>query len=337
MKKLQHFLSHRFYQKQLDKNTKLGQDFQFLDQYLDEFFPTQNYINATMKNLEWLDRDYHTIFNIRFLPFHTRDEIWLARYVEKSLSQLLCFENNQGDLGAINHRKELPYATLNEDKWLVDLVYRNMPVEFSSIRKYVEVSPKFDAKRCEYEQGVVRGYMRNWLSDCQANDFFMKGEDKVRLANNLNCDKKFRNKVSQAMASLGIDKDSVEAGIELNADLWRKNLMRRAFYNEKTKLEHDQLETLFKYDFPVLKDLLVNEYRNLDTWVQLREYDYYQDHKAVIDQLGTATPSMKLNPDEAMKLRIKNRQFDYKYESAMFNGLMSVMDCEDVLDQGKEQ
>ncbi len=123
-------------------------DFKLLDEYIEGFFPKQDKIakrlakvnEADLENLlsqRFSKNDSCNLFN---LPFHTRDNNWLARFLYFYTRDNSCFD------GFFEYKGQNACAG----------------VSMESIKKYIKISPKFDKKRCEYEQNVVKAYLMNW-------------------------------------------------------------------------------------------------------------------------------------------------------------------------------
>lgn len=112
---------------------------------LDVIFPHQIVVDQLLDQLyqrkfsEALRRDVYTA---EYLPFHTRDNAWLAKYVR---------------------------AVINQDP-TCDAVYDG------SITEFVETSPFFARKRDAYEQNLVRAQMTRELKNgAQADANFYHG------------------------------------------------------------------------------------------------------------------------------------------------------------------
>jgi len=52
-----------------------------------------------------------------------------------------------------------------------------------------------------------------------------------------------------------------------------------------------------------------------DSWLRQREYQYYQEHQAVIDELGLATPNMKINAKEVAMLDQQVQTWNSHYQN----------------------
>ena len=117
---------------------------------------------------------------------------------------------------------------------------------------------------------------------------------KVNLAHDY--DKSFRRMVIDSMLYLGIDQHTTETVLEQCAGIWQRQMMLETF------------EQFYypKHEEPITNDdwknwmLLKSEHQTL--WLQRREYDYYQEHHAIIDETGTASEHMLITPAQANRL-----------------------------------
>lgn len=292
--KLNQVVPNTFHQEHLRVN-------KLLDDCLYGLFPNQEYINANLKNLTPVQKNVK-YYKKNFLPFHTRDTFWLANYLEQVFNQtqaLKKFSSQRAHVG----------------------------VTLSYIKKYVEESPKFDAVRNYYEQNLVRAYI-NMTLDYQADDFFSKGIVKTDERNALNYDQLFRNRVVNAMTFLGVERGSIEIGLEANADLWRDKVKRQTFFNNYSM---DNMNAVVSPDGILAKNA-PNRWKKLTNmgsklyqrWSDLNDYQYYQQHHAVIDKLGTATPNMLITTEKANKLELDTDAMAFEFECLLYKAAETV-------------
>lgn len=309
--KLKQILFNQFNQIHVKKEER--EAFKQLDAYVETFFPN---VPAIAKRL-WEVRNSNTEHvlvqhfgafdscNLYNLPFHTRDNKWLARFLRHYTENNVWFTE---------------YMQANHQ---IDTKVPNKMIPLATVERYVATSKKFDAKRNQYEQDVVHAYIKNWV-DLDANDFFYTKERKDEFKQDLNYDQVFRDKVCLAMSFLGLNQDSVEKSLELNANLWRKNVMETAFEN------HIQVAYVKDFKDPVkLAERDENGKNKLDQykdcWLSLRERNYYLKHQAVIDKLKLATPTMKMPLSKAKDLYrqqidiLYNVEYDVKTGKARTN------------------
>ena len=118
----------------------------------------------------------------------------------------------------------------------------------------------------------------------------------------IDCDEFFRRHALSYFILKGFDPHTIEINLEKNADIWRKHAMLKAFENI-CNLE------ILQNDFPDVQTKKVEFYRKKYSfrklWLRYREYEYYQRHKSVINELGLATDNMKISHKDADKLYYK--------------------------------
>ena len=214
----------------------------------------------------------------------------------------------------------LPYYT-RDVNWLETYVGIKLPnIRPDVISLYVRCSPKFDAVRSRYEQDLVTCYI-NEYKDYKNDDFHEKAEDKYLLRNSINYDKIFRNKVKETITELGVSECNVEFALEKSAALWRPEAMKVAFLNRYPQCgmsdyvrcgkrfnrgsEDDRQISYYNeraWQLLPLGKLTDSQKALYNQWIALREYEYYQEHKKTINQLGLATPNMQISKNDALEL-----------------------------------
>lgn len=187
---------------------------------------------------------------------------------------------------------------LNNKEWIAKLFHKELnkkDIHFSMevVRAFVEMSGVFEQERVGYLLSIIDwqiAHMKkggeNWLIPEGFNEYWIYHKS---------CDKCFREGIVDTLTAIGMEKDAVEMGIELNADKWRDQLMHRAYQNRFNPQNVDfSKDKQSKYPEP--------EQGHEENWVKLRKYQYYIRHKKMIDLLGLATPEMVIGFDEAMEL-----------------------------------
>lgn len=209
---------------------------------------------------------------------------------------------------------ELPYHT-RDNQWLVAYVKRVLQdaeapkIKTPVIREYVETAIPFDVYRNDYEQSLVKGQILYMLYHYMPNAIMDPKYSAQKINHSHNYDKLFRAGVVSSLKCLGMDQHAAEVGVEQNADLWRNITMEETFRNR-----YYGLNTI---------PSVYGDYEKRHNWLRLREYQYYCAHQDIIDELGTATPSMKMSPSEAWEIfsdpsyhtyhingKFKKRRFD---------------------------
>lgn len=312
--KLKDFLGNKF-----SKNIlKQKQYPQILDtclgDCLDYMFPGEGfvhfYLRDVMRDIKKVKvADIRPLFqksnDSRNLIFHIRDDAWLATHLQTYIQRFTCPELE--NLGTLS---------------------------LETIQKFVATSPVFNAKRCEFEQHIIKSYISECL-DCRCDDFYSRSIEKILETGSANYDKLFRSRVINAMNFLGVDRFKTEEGLEINAGLWRQKVMGLTFANRYPNLKvtysqgrtfqiphEDVVDTKSAYHKYVnhrnvkesyllpREDLQDSSRAIYDNWMCLREYEYYQEHKRVIDQLGTATKNMKTSPKTIKKIATNLANFE---------------------------
>lgn len=281
-----------------------------LDECLYTLFPNQEFINVNLQNITSIQKNLN-FYKKNFLPFHTRDTFWLSKYLEQSFNQMQALKK------------------FRSEKIHVGVVS-------GYIKKYVESSPKFDAVRSFYEQNLVRAYI-NMTLNYKADDFFSKGTIKTQEHRALNYNQLFRERIVNAMSFLGVDRNSIEVGLEANASLWREKVNKQTFYNIYNIDNMDAIvnpDGLLAKHAPMRRNKLMSVGNKLyGRWKNLQDYEYYQEHKQVIDQLGVVTPAMLLTTEKATKLQNDVDSMAFEYECILCNAAECVAT---IINQKKE-
>ncbi len=117
--------------------------------------------------------------------------------------------------------------------------------------------------------------------------------------NQKNCDyyKLFRKSFIDTMnEKFGIDEKLTEISLEKKSELWRPQVMLDTY---KKVVEQKGLRN---YVADKYKEALLKKF----------EYEYYQDNKKIIDELGVATNNMKLNIKQAERLNATIEKYEQK-------------------------
>lgn len=196
---------------------------------------------------------------------------------------------------------------LRDNNWLSEYLKKRIAynqkvnVDVNDIFNYIQNDNKFNKKRHEYELRLVRWQICHML---RGGDGWVmpKGCSEVDLLISPKVDKIFREGIYLTLTSIGMDSEVVEEGIEKYADLWREGNMRAAFHHvynpTKYKISDEQIEFV-----PNIEET------HEQNWLKLRLYNYYQDHKEMVNKYGVVTPEMQMTEEEADKLsKIVDRQ-----------------------------
>lgn len=273
-----------------------------LDKCCEYFFPNESFITT---NLRMLDRESKAkskeTFEAMLLPFHTRDEKWLAKYTE-SVYQL-CRTLQKFDDPSVKKTFE---TVLPE-------------IEFAIFQKYVKESPYFAQKRAQYELQLVKGCI-DLATNEKISDFLTSADAKAKLRSSISYDWLIRDRISRMGDFLGLHQEVVNDGIELYEDDWRPYARRVTFnnnYNPRGILLHNDHAWLRNNQPEVFKSIRNLENEFYENWNKFRDYNDYQDNCKVYERLNKVTPSMKMSPAEAEQLRQRNIQLAEIYKAAL--------------------
>jgi len=324
--KLGSFLNETFSRKYLTNETQYPKVLDTsMHDCLDYMFPGESFAHfyvrdivndikkSNIKDIHLLDVD--SLFNhcsdSRNLIFHMRDVNWLTRHLRYYIDNF-------------------------SFKGLENVGF----VSLSMLQDFVANSPVFDAKRSEFEKYIVKAYIEECI-DCKSDDFYSRSIEKILESGSPNYDKLFRSRVVNAMKFLGIGDESIETGLELNAPLWRKDVMDLSFANryknnlnitytmghylqipdedlfDKKSVYHNYSKKAFIEEAYVLPRESLNGYTRsiYDKWFCLREYEYYHNHKKTIDKLNTATRNMKISRKQAKKIYAMMTELEAKMQN----------------------
>jgi len=275
-----------------------------LDKHFGDFFPSKNFVMQNLSNLSMQDRKYKFVYNVIHLPFHTRDVEWLTNYIMDKIQKT----------PRLSVLSDIPYNTL---------------------KRYVETSSNFIARRNQYEKDLVCGYINNWLHEC-CDDYYLKAEQKQKYEKKRNFDEIFREKVVNAISLLGIDSSIVNLYLEESAHMWRKCVMQKTFMNrlqnssyfKQFALNDDQRILLSKNNPQVWEKFVNKEFDFMNLWLAVREVKYYQQNKRVVDKAGTITPAMQLIDYKVYRLRDEKSSMRFEYIQLLKEAAQIVQEIE---------
>ncbi len=182
---------------------------------------------------------------------------------------------------------------LRDSNWLASKLQSMglKDIDFLRILDYVETNAFFIDAREEYEQRIVKwqiDYMKNGGEGWLVPEGY--GGDFVQF--NPNCDIAFRKGVVNTLSAIGIDISSIEFGLESNAEMWRLSEMESAYHN-----------TYYPVFTNVTHNDIPEDIEHKEKWLQLRLYEYYQEHKESVDKYGEVTEKMRISKEEAEELK----------------------------------
>lgn len=189
---------------------------------------------------------------------------------------------------------------LRNDKWLADLILKKYNLYYlgkGTIIEYIINSNNFNKLRHEYEQKIV-SWQIDWM--CNGGDNWIIDE---KLGGDLylfstKCDYAFRKGVVDTLLAIGMNINTIEEGIEKNANKWRKNHMTIAFRNLYCVSPYSLLPS--GNEEKLLEEPSQEHY---EKWLKLRLYEYYIEHKDSVDKYGKVLPEMKMTEAEVIELK----------------------------------
>ncbi len=275
-----------FHQKDLTaEQARQQRAFRFLEPYLPNIFPSAEATQQWINTVEYAENRPEYVYRAEFLPFHTRDNRWLAKYTAQIVKPA------------------------------------NANIKLADVKNFVAHANAFDHARNQYELDLVKAQIQYLMEpEHTPNGLMMLSPHEVlnkRPQPKKDACENFRAKIIRAMRILGLDPHNIEVGLETNANLWRKQTMEQAFvnyYENFSKFRQNELDQRIADRRTSWKELMRQEQQYRAIWVKLREYRYYFDHQPIIDELGTATDNMKMSTDEAFQLNMEAVQWHKRYQ-----------------------
>ena len=265
---------------------KLSADYTVLMQQLPTLFPTPQQLDVQLANLKRTKRESFTVdYSTDQLLYHTRDNDWLSKYLLQTV------------------KKQVPDSQLT----------------WQHASMFVQHVDDFDRARTAYERNVVEAQIRYMLNHDEINGLlpaFYSRHDTARYS--LCYDYEFRAALVNGLAmNTHIPYDTIVETVERRTDLWLRPTMSQTFLNHMGDDYYDVLR-IYQKQQPAQADAVEKtQLIHREIWLQLRENDYYTQHQAVIDRLGTATPAMRLPEKAVAKLKQAYFKSDEKLQSLM--------------------
>lgn len=273
-----------------NSNSDLAKAYHDLDKLLPELFPNDKAIKEIIKKHKNKKGVYHKDeYILECLPFNLRNKKWLYKYV-------LNFVKDKG------------------------LFFQ---FDLESLESYVYSSPKFENASKEFGEKFMRLKLENMMKTTRAEHETIVDAGFPDISHRIDCDEFFRQHALSYFILKGFDSHSVELALERNADVWRRKSMLQAFENT-CNLEivvHDYPKSpISKVQYLRCK----HDYRKL--WIKYREYEYYQKHKKVINELNQnevvhLDDVMKMSAKEASQLLYNVHESGSKMTQALNKGL----------------
>lgn len=233
--------------------------------YLNKMFPDQMAVDELVYEIDQFKSSQLKVQNAytpQYLIFHTRDQAWLTNYAFSVITR----NNSAGQ-----------------------------PVTIAEVSDYIKTAPAFTRAVRAFEQRVVKAYIRANMREVFGEYEFLPTKP-LHESFHGEYDKYMRQAVITSARLVGLDRHTAEVGLEQNPDLWREKTMKATLECNYFP-DSDQPTNPFDRD-----DWLDLKAKYQDVWLREREYQYYQEHKALIDELGVATPNMLMDQQSADQL-----------------------------------
>jgi len=279
--------------------------FKALDGVITGVFPNEALIKDNLIKLRGSDKKVKDCMTAFYMPFHTRDADWMASFIDNAT-----------------------YKQLKE---------KGNSVSFAAIKAYVQCAKEYHTRCSIYERNIVKSYIE-LLKDSETDAFMINKDSKEKFLKQPDYDIRFYQKVANAMRALEMPEASIECGLELNADLWREDAKKIAFENSyvpKNKNKIEQNKNLLKKHAPEkFNQVLRTKHDLYELWSILRDYQYYLNHKDVIERTKTKTPSMCLTQEEAKRIKELVDMLSIEYEFVL---LEAAAEIDEILNNIKKQ
>lgn len=232
-----------------------------------------------------------------------------SKELEKIVPNLKFYPKEQRpqDVYTVEH---LPFY-LYDNNWLVPYVIETIKQEQPTykmtvkyVKSYVESSPAFKAIRGYYEKDLTKAVIKNLHNKMEVNIGINNTKKLSECVEKY--DDYFRENLIIILGQFDIDPKTTEYNIEKQADLWRQKVMLQTFENKYSACA--QLPNLNQKSFEKFKKA------HQKIWLQNREYNYYQKHKAILDANDLVTKNMKMGPRRAQIMQMRLAEFENKFK-----------------------
>ena len=271
----------------------LQRDFGILRSYLGIMFPFDVDMNKFIVNLGKNPKDTDHPFVDEFLPFHTRDQEWLAKYLYKLVINM--FQKDKTFQQIIFDQK-------NDDKNSHQFYSRKQPViKYDTVKKFI-MTPDFNQARDDFEQDLTRAFA----------DYMVNNGNSQLLQQGNDADEEFRIKVIKTMQDIGVNPNNAEISLEKHADNWRQQTMTDVFYDIFSMAPYIEKRLTDRVAWDKMLD---ERERFKPVWLQQRLYRYYQRHQDLIEKLNLVTPTMEISDSGLEILNQKVATFENNFQA----------------------
>ena len=188
---------------------------------------------------------------------------------------------------------------LDDNKWLARMLMKYCNIssgEYKNVLDYVKTSDLFYKKKKEYGLKIVRwqiNFIRNG-----GEGYLLKDKHGVELWRiSEDCDKSFRWAVIDTLEAVGMNRNLIEEGLEKFSDDWRIIYINHAFRNKYEPVVYNFLDSERAKEYPKVSE----DFKS--TWIAMRKYEYYIEHREFVELYGTIEPEMKISSEEYEDLK----------------------------------
>jgi len=269
----------------LYKNSKMYTDYE--KQAKVNYWSCVDIVNRICVTLSILAKTNHNLSQ-EYLPVHTNNEDWIARYLQKACYSMQK-ENNLNKIKA----GKAPSA-LQE-------------IPLVKVKKYIDYSQNFKDQFHEYQCKVVNCIVENEIDQFSQLEQFAYHRWTLPY---------FYSFINKKTKSIGIGKDVVRTVMGKNQQ-WREKLLKMTFWGPLNSLSMTEMKVLknkYPEDYAKLALLVKEAYQIYKQQEEQKEFEYYKrcNSQKDIDALGLNIDQEKmvqscnyLNP-----LRVVNNEFE---------------------------
>ena len=273
--------------------TTLKRDFNILNNYLGIMFPFDVEISQFMVNLEKNKKRTNHPFINEFLPFHTQDKKWLAKYL---------YQLTKDPLKKDKQFLQQFVSEKSNEKKLKRLNFHQVPsIKYASVEAFV-TTKEFNEARDDYEENFTRSLI----------DYLINNNDPLLSQQENNIDEIFRQDVMNITEQIGINPRSVEISLEKNANFWCKQILADIFYSRYTLIPFIEKRVT---DRVAWDKFLFEREQYKPAWLKQQLYRYYIKHKTMINKLGLKNPEMEISENAIQVINEQIALFEDKYET----------------------
>lgn len=257
-----------------------------LDKCLNHAFPDYYQIGKILKVLQPEDKDVKNVYHKKYLPLHTNDIPWLAKYL-REVSYRMQTENNAYKLEMGAMPEELKEISL------------------SDIENYMLNSKKFANSRNKFEENIVTNIVVNKACETEEGSATW-----------------FRRVILNEVKEMGINEQRAAVAMEKDKR-WRNEIFKNGFrdYINRNRFSlmipnQEERAWLKANHYTALVGLEMVEKEAFQCFRACAEYEYFQckEPRAIILELHAVTDNMRLTRSMVNEMRdVKMKELCDKY------------------------